>query len=268
MFRRRHRLALAAAACPPLTHASACCPPPAWRSKKIYTVLRSPHVNKDAREQFEVRLHQRLVDVKDLSSETVDKLMALDLPAGVDIEVRGWLCQEGALQGVAAGAWLAWAWLAWRAGGRCSTAGRVQHGWRWRLHACSRGSAARCSRAVPVLRQAGAAAWWLWCLACGLTDRLHVATAPHSPAGQALSRHPASARLWGGARCHDTAPLRPPAGWRAARCSSVHTCMAALPPAAGSCHPFPFHASSAFLVQPHLLWAAFRPACSPARTPL
>ena len=57
-------------------------------SKKIYTVLRSPHVNKDSREQFEVRLHQRLIDIKDLSSQTVDKLMALDLPAGVDVEVR------------------------------------------------------------------------------------------------------------------------------------------------------------------------------------
>ena len=59
------------------------------RRRKIYTVLRSPHVNKDSREQFEVRVHQRLVDVKHLSSETIDKLMGLDLPAGVDIEVRG-----------------------------------------------------------------------------------------------------------------------------------------------------------------------------------
>ena len=64
---------------PPL--ASAC-------RRKIYTVLRSPHVNKDSREQFEVRLHQRLIDVKDLTSQTVDKLMSLDLPAGVDVEVR------------------------------------------------------------------------------------------------------------------------------------------------------------------------------------
>jgi hypothetical protein len=51
-------------------------------------VLRSPHVNKDSREQFEVRLHQRLIDVKELTSQTVDKLMSLDLPAGVDVEVR------------------------------------------------------------------------------------------------------------------------------------------------------------------------------------
>lgn len=75
-------------------------------SRKIYTVLRSPHVNKDSREQFEVRLHQRLIDVKDLSSQTVDKLMALDLPAGVDVEVRA---PGGRSQGTAWGA--AWGWL-------------------------------------------------------------------------------------------------------------------------------------------------------------
>lgn len=119
-------------------------PRPPCCSKKIYTVLRSPHVNKDSREQFEVRprpaqlcmrlsstansrsgkatppaprpahcrtlclvrcpptpacllrpapapqvrLHQRLIDVKDLSSSTIDRLMTLDLPAGVDVEVR------------------------------------------------------------------------------------------------------------------------------------------------------------------------------------
>ena len=55
-------------------------------------MLRSPHVNKDSREQFEVRLHQRLIDIKDLSSQTIDKLMSLDLPAGVDVEVRLCLC--------------------------------------------------------------------------------------------------------------------------------------------------------------------------------
>lgn len=51
-------------------------------------MLRSPHVNKDSREQFEVRTHQRLVDIKDLSAETIEKLMALDVPAGVDVEVK------------------------------------------------------------------------------------------------------------------------------------------------------------------------------------
>lgn len=63
-------------------------PVPLPTHRKIYTVLRSPHVNKDSREQFETRLHQRLIDVKDLSAETVDKLMQLDIPAGVDVQVR------------------------------------------------------------------------------------------------------------------------------------------------------------------------------------
>lgn len=72
-------------------------------------MLRSPHVNKDSREQFEVRLHQRLIDVKDLTSQTVDKLMSLDLPAGVDVEVRPWGecrlagCQAGWLHACRAG---------------------------------------------------------------------------------------------------------------------------------------------------------------------
>eukprot|EP00887_Chlorella_sp_A99_P002077 scaffold21.g2077.t1 len=55
---------------------------------RVYTVLRSPHVNKDSREQFELRTHQRLIDVKNLSSQTVETLMQLDLPAGVDVEVK------------------------------------------------------------------------------------------------------------------------------------------------------------------------------------
>lgn len=63
-------------------------PAPAPRRKRVYTVLRSPHVNKDSREQFELRTHQRLIDVKNLSSQTIDRLMQLDLPAGVDIEVK------------------------------------------------------------------------------------------------------------------------------------------------------------------------------------
>jgi len=56
--------------------------------RRVYTVLRSPHVNKDSREQFELRTHQRLIDIKNLSSQTVDRLMQLDLPAGVDVEVK------------------------------------------------------------------------------------------------------------------------------------------------------------------------------------
>ena len=56
--------------------------------RRIYTLLRSPHVNKDAREQFETRTHSRLIDIKSPSADTVDKLMLLDLPAGVDVEVK------------------------------------------------------------------------------------------------------------------------------------------------------------------------------------
>lgn len=63
-------------------------PVPLPTRKRIYTVLRSPHVNKKSREQFEVRTHQRLIDIKDLSTQTIDRLMELDLPAGVDVEVK------------------------------------------------------------------------------------------------------------------------------------------------------------------------------------
>ena len=51
-------------------------------------MLRSPHVNKDSREHFEIRTHQRLLDITDLSPETVDALMTLELPAGVDVNIR------------------------------------------------------------------------------------------------------------------------------------------------------------------------------------
>jgi len=53
-----------------------------------YTVLRSPHINKDSREQFEIRIHRRLVDVLNASPETVDQLMKLELAPEVDVEVR------------------------------------------------------------------------------------------------------------------------------------------------------------------------------------
>ena len=56
--------------------------------RRIYCVLRSPHVNKDSREHFEIRTHQRLVDVRNLTAQTIDELMRLDLPAGVDVEVK------------------------------------------------------------------------------------------------------------------------------------------------------------------------------------
>ena len=53
-----------------------------------YTVLRSPHVNKKSREQFEVRTHKRLIDVVDPGSKTIENLTRLNLPAGVDIEIK------------------------------------------------------------------------------------------------------------------------------------------------------------------------------------
>jgi small subunit ribosomal protein S10 len=53
-----------------------------------WTVLRSPHVDKTSREQFEMRTHKRLIDIVDPSPQTVDSLMKLDLPAGVDVEIK------------------------------------------------------------------------------------------------------------------------------------------------------------------------------------
>ena len=61
-------------------------PLPTLRS--VYTVLRSPHVDKKSREQFEIRTHKRLLDIHDPTPETVDALMKLDLPAGVDVEIK------------------------------------------------------------------------------------------------------------------------------------------------------------------------------------
>jgi len=55
---------------------------------KKYTVNRSPHVDKKSREQFEMRIHKRLVDILEPSQKTVEELMKLDLPAGVDIEIK------------------------------------------------------------------------------------------------------------------------------------------------------------------------------------
>lgn len=53
-----------------------------------FTVLKSPHVNKKAREQFEMRTHKRLIDIINPTSETIDALMKLELPAGVDVEIK------------------------------------------------------------------------------------------------------------------------------------------------------------------------------------
>ena len=56
--------------------------------KNKYCVLRSPHVDKKSREQFEIRTHKRLLDILEPTQQTVDALMKLDLPAGVDVEIK------------------------------------------------------------------------------------------------------------------------------------------------------------------------------------
>ncbi|RMD57700.1 MAG: 30S ribosomal protein S10 [Nitrospirae bacterium] len=53
-----------------------------------FTVLRSPHVDKKSREQFEIRIHKRLIDILDSTPQTVDSLMKLDLAAGVDVDIK------------------------------------------------------------------------------------------------------------------------------------------------------------------------------------
>ena len=63
-------------------------PIPLPTKKEIVTILRSPHVNKDSREQFERRTHKRLIDILNPTQKTVEALMSLDLPAGVEIEIK------------------------------------------------------------------------------------------------------------------------------------------------------------------------------------
>ena len=63
-------------------------PVPLPTEKEIYTVLRAVHKYKDAREQFEMRTHKRLVYIKNPSKETIDALTHLDLPSGVDIDIK------------------------------------------------------------------------------------------------------------------------------------------------------------------------------------
>ena len=60
-----------------------------------WTVLRSPHVDKKSREQFEIRTHKRLMDILDPTPQTVDALMKLDLPAGVDVEIKAFGKEHG-----------------------------------------------------------------------------------------------------------------------------------------------------------------------------
>lgn len=63
-------------------------PIPLPTEKQIYTILRAPHKYKDSREQFEMRTHKRLIDIVNPTPQTVDALMRLDLPSGVDIEIK------------------------------------------------------------------------------------------------------------------------------------------------------------------------------------
>ena len=63
-------------------------PIPLPTRKERTTILISPHVNKDARDQYEIRTHKRLMDIVDPNDKTVDALMKLDLPAGVDVQIQ------------------------------------------------------------------------------------------------------------------------------------------------------------------------------------
>ncbi|MEO1956799.1 MAG: 30S ribosomal protein S10 [Methylophilaceae bacterium] len=63
-------------------------PVPLPTRKERFDILRSPHVNKTSMDQFEIRTHQRLMDIVEPTDKTVDALMKLDLPAGVDVEIK------------------------------------------------------------------------------------------------------------------------------------------------------------------------------------
>jgi len=63
-------------------------PIPLPTHRQVFTVLRAPNVDKDSREQFEIKTHKRLIDILEATAKTTDSLMRLDLPAGVDIEIK------------------------------------------------------------------------------------------------------------------------------------------------------------------------------------
>lgn len=71
-----------------LTGAVVSGPVPLPTRRSVYTVNRSPHVDKKSREQFETRVHKRLIDIFSSTQKTIDALMKLELPAGVDVEVK------------------------------------------------------------------------------------------------------------------------------------------------------------------------------------
>ncbi len=77
------------------TQAKVLGPVPLPTEKHRYTVVRSPHKYKDSREHFEMRVHKRLVDIVEHTPKTVDSLQRLDLPAGVDIEIKIQTCRSG-----------------------------------------------------------------------------------------------------------------------------------------------------------------------------
>lgn len=63
-------------------------PIPLKTRRSVFTVLRSPHVDKKSREQFEIRTHKRIIDIHNANSKTVESLMKLEIPAGVDIAIK------------------------------------------------------------------------------------------------------------------------------------------------------------------------------------
>ena len=63
-------------------------PVPLPTKKRLYCVLRSPHVDKDSREHFQMHIHSRLIDIRDMTSDTIDRLMELDIPAGVEANIK------------------------------------------------------------------------------------------------------------------------------------------------------------------------------------
>ncbi|NIM47526.1 MAG: 30S ribosomal protein S10 [Candidatus Aenigmarchaeota archaeon] len=70
------------------TNANVSGPVPLPTERKPITVLRSTNIDKDSREQFEMRVHKRLIDITEPTSKTIDSLMSLQLPAGVDVEIK------------------------------------------------------------------------------------------------------------------------------------------------------------------------------------
>ncbi len=68
--------------------ARVCGPVPLPTNRNTFCVIRSPHIDKESMEHFEIRTHRRLIDILEATPKTVDELMHLDLPAGVDIEIK------------------------------------------------------------------------------------------------------------------------------------------------------------------------------------